>query len=213
MIVGLYHPGTSVLHRMPAGTKLAVLILAGAGSLLVDNPVQTMTAMAVVLAGYAIGGVPARLLLDSVRPLWWVLAPLVAFQALVAGWQRALVITGVIATLALLADLVTLTTRTSELIDVVVRQTRHLAFLGADPDRIGVLLNVAIRSVPLVVDLAGDVKQAQEARGLALSPRAFAVPLIVGALRRADALGDALAARGFDDDPAGDPGRIGPRRV
>jgi biotin transport system permease protein len=31
------------------------------------------------------------------------------------------------------------------------------------------------------------------------SVRAFAVPLVVGALRYADALGEALSARGLDD--------------
>ena len=56
-----------------------------------------------------------------------------------------------------------------------------------------------IRAVPQVIDLGRRVREAQHARGLAASPRAFAVPLIVGALRRADAMGDALAARGLDD--------------
>jgi biotin transport system permease protein len=53
--------------------------------------------------------------------------------------------------------------------------------------------------VPVVVGLAEEVRDAQRARGLAASPRAFAVPLIVRSLRHADALGEALAARGLDD--------------
>lgn len=51
----------------------------------------------------------------------------------------------------------------------------------------------------MVVDLARVVRDAQRARGLAASPRAFAVPLLVRSLRRADAIGEALAARGVDD--------------
>ena len=52
----------------------------------------------------------------------------------------------------------------------------------------------------LVVGLAEQVRDAQRARGLSASPRAFAVPLVVRSLRHADALGDALVARGVDDD-------------
>ncbi|TGJ94898.1 energy-coupling factor transporter transmembrane protein EcfT, partial [Actinotalea fermentans ATCC 43279 = JCM 9966 = DSM 3133] len=36
-------------------------------------------------------------------------------------------------------------------------------------------------------------------RGHERDVRAFAVPLVVGAMRQADALGEALRARGFDD--------------
>src|SRR5699024_6029456 len=128
-----------------------------------------------------------------------VVVPLGVFQVLVAGWARAVVIVGVIVALVLLANLVTLTTRTSDLVDVVVRVAGPLRRVGIDPERVGLALQLAIRAVPLVIDLARRVREAQHARGLTASPRAFAVPLIVGARRRADDLGDALAARGLDD--------------
>lgn len=198
-LVALYRPGASVLHRLPAGAKLSALLAAGACSLLVRTPVQTATAVASVLLGYAAARVPARVVLESLRPVLWVAVPLGVFQGLVVGWPRASVIVGVIVALVLLANLVTLTTRTSDLVDVVVRLSRRFRFLGVNPERIGLMLNLAIRGVPLVVELAVRVREAQHARGQALSPRAFAVPLIVGALRRADEIGDALAARGFDD--------------
>ena len=55
-------------------------------------------------------------------------------------------------------------------------------------------------------ELVASVTQARRARGLGFSLRALVVPVIVGALRRADALGDALVARGLDDadSPADD---------
>jgi biotin transport system permease protein len=197
--IGLYRPGTSVVHRLPAGLKLAALLLAGAGSLLLRTPAQTAVALLVVLLGYAAARLPARTLWETLRPLLWVMLPLAAFQALVVGWERAVVIVGVIVALALLAGLVTLTTRTTDLIDVVVRVAHATRLPGIDPERIGLMLNLAIRSVPLIIELATGVREAQHARGQPTSARAFAVPLLVGALRRADELGDALAARGADD--------------
>ena len=198
-VIGLYRPGASVLHRLPAGGKLAALLAVGVGSVLVRTPPQAAALLTVVLLGYVVARLPAALLWQSVRPLLWVLVPLGVFQVVVAGWQRAVVVVAVMVALVLLANLVTLTTRTTDLVDVVVRSSRRLTFLGVDPERLGLVLGLGIRSVPLVVDLATEVRDAQHARGRVSSPRAFAVPLIVGALRRADQMGDALAARGFDD--------------
>lgn len=197
--VGLYRPGASVLHRAPAGLKLLLLVLAGAASVLVREPVQVAVALAVAALGYAVARVPVRVVWSSVRGLLWVVVPLSVFQVLVAGWEHATVIVGVIVALVLLANLVTVTTRTSELIDVVVRVCGPLRRVGVNPERVGLMLNLAIRSVPLMVELADQVREAQLARGHGISARAVAVPLVVGALRRADELGDALAARGFDD--------------
>ena len=58
---------------------------------------------------------------------------------------------------------------------------------------------LCIRAVPVVLGLAEQIRDAQRARGLPLSARAFAVPLLVRALRHAQQLGDALIARGLDD--------------
>lgn len=198
-MIGLYRPGTSVLHRLPAGAKLAGLVVAGIGSTLIRTPEVTAGALVVVLLGYAVARVPVGVLLQLVRPLLLFLVPLAIFQTLVTGWERATVIVGVILVLVVLANLVTLTTRTSDLIDVVVRLCRPLRPVGVNPERVGLMLQLAIRAVPLVIDLGRRVREAQHARGLGASPRAFAVPLIVGALRRADDLGDALSARGLDD--------------
>lgn len=198
-MIGLYRPGTSLLHRLPAGVKLAGLLLVGVASPFVRTPSVTIMALVVVLLGYAVARMPLRVLLQMARPLLLVLVPLAIFQTVVTGWERAVVIVGVILALVLLANLVTLTTRTSDLIDVVVRVCGPMRRIGVNPERVGLMLQLAIRAVPLVIDLGRRVREAQHARGLTASPRAFAVPLIVGALRRADDLGDALAARGLDD--------------
>ncbi|SMC52782.1 energy-coupling factor transporter transmembrane component T family protein [Janibacter indicus] len=198
-MIGLYREGDSVLHRLPAGAKLLALLLVGVASPFVRSPLVTGGALLVVLAGYAVARMPVRVLLQMLRPLLLVMVPLAIFQTVVAGWQRAVVIVGVLVALVLLANLVTLTTRTTDLIDVVVRVCGPLRRVGVNPERVGLMLQLAIRAVPQVIDLGRRVREAQHARGLAASPRAFAVPLIVGALRRADAMGDALAARGLDD--------------
>lgn len=197
--LGVYSPGSSVLHRIPAGAKLLTMVAAGVGSVFLDTVWQVTAAILVVLAGYLLARIPLLTALRQVRPLLWLAVFVAGFHLLVSGWERAYVVVGVIAALVLLAALVTLTTRTTAMVDAVVAVCRPLRRVGVDPERVGLLLALAIRSVPVVVGLAEEVRDAQRARGLTASPRAFAVPLIVRSLRHADALGDALVARGVDD--------------
>jgi biotin transport system permease protein len=197
--LGLYVPGTSPVHRLPAGLKLLALLVAGAGSLLLDQPVQVLGGIVVVVALYAVAGLSPLLLARQLRPLLWIGAFTAVFHLLVNGWQRAFVVVGVLAVLVLLAALVTLTTRTTDLVDAVVVACRPLRFLRVDPERVGLLIALGIRCVPVVIGLAEEVRDAQRARGLTASARAFAVPLLVRSLRHADALGEALTARGLDD--------------
>ncbi len=197
--LGLYVPGTSPLHRTPAGAKLLLMLGAGAGSVFLHHPWQAAVAVLLALGGYLVARLPMRMALQQVRPLVWVVGVVAVFHLVVSGWERAVVFAGVIVTLVLLAALVTLTTRTTEMVDAIVHAAGPLRRVGVQPERLGLLLALGIRSVPVVIGLAEEVSDAQRARGLTASPRAFAVPLIVRSLRHADALGDALIARGVDD--------------
>ncbi|HEY5821513.1 MAG TPA: energy-coupling factor transporter transmembrane protein EcfT [Propionibacteriaceae bacterium] len=198
-MIGTYVPGGSVLHRTPAGAKLLLLLVAGATAILLDRPLTVGIALLVVLAGYLVAELGWRTPWNQLRPLAWLLGFTIVFHLVVNDWSDAAVVVGRIVVLVLLAALVTLTTRTTDLVDVVVRCARPLRRFGADPERLGLLLALGIRCVPLVVGLAQQVRDAQWARGLTASPRAFAVPLVVRSLRHADALGEALVARGVDD--------------
>ncbi|MGZ4493898.1 MAG: energy-coupling factor transporter transmembrane component T family protein [Nocardioides sp.] len=197
--LGLYLPGDSVVHRAPAGLKLTLMVLAGVGSVFLDAPLQVAAALVTVALGYAVARVSWRMALAQLRPLVWVGLFTAGFHVVVNGWERAFTVVGVIAALVLLAALVTLTTRTTDTVDAVVRGLGPFRRVGVDPERVGLMIALAIRSVPVVVGLAEEVRDAQRARGLTASPRAFAVPLIVRSLRHADALGDALVARGVED--------------
>lgn len=197
--LGLYVPGTSVVHRLPAGVKLVLLVACGAASVLLHRPWQVAVALVLVLAAYVAARLPLRQAGRQLRPLLWIGLVTAAFHLVVSGWQRAVVVVGVVAALVLLAGLVTSTTRTSALVDALVSACRPLRVVGVDPERLGLLVALGVRCVPVVVGLAEQVREAQLARGLGASPRAFAVPLLVRSLRHADALGEALTARGLDD--------------
>lgn len=199
--LGLYRPGDSIWHRLGTGWKLLGLVVLGVASFWLQRPWWlAVVALATVLACYLVAGFGPRTIWQQWRPMAVILVLTGLLNWWASGqWQSAVVMVATVSALVLAAGLVTLTTRTAELVDVVVRLMRALRGLGVDPERVGLLLALGIRCVPLVAGLAGRVHEAQVARGNTRSWRAFAVPLLVSALRDADAMGEALVARGVDD--------------
>lgn len=189
----------SVVHRLGAGTKLLALAACSIALLAVDSLPGVAVAVGVLLALYALARQGPRALWSQVRPLRWFVPVLLAVQVWTTGPLGAAVLTTRLLVLVALAGLVTLTTPTSAILDALERALRPLGRLGVDSERVALVLALAVRSVPVIADLAGQVRDAQRARGRERDVRAFAVPLVVGGLRRADALGEALRARGLDD--------------
>jgi biotin transport system permease protein len=198
--LGLYQPGNSWLHRLPAGAKLATLVLFSAGLIFAQRSLLALgIAIAVIILGYASAGLGPRLIWSQAKPILPMAVFIAAMHALTRNWHNTAAIPMMLLALVMLAALVTLTTRTTALIDVITRCVRPLARFGVDPERVGLTMLLGIRCVPLISGLASKVKEAQIARCGVFDIRAFEVPLIVSAVRDADAIGEALIARGFDD--------------
>ncbi|MBF6167920.1 energy-coupling factor transporter transmembrane protein EcfT [Streptomyces gardneri] len=200
-MIGVYRPGDSLLHRIPAGAKLVLLLVAiVATTLFVRTPLHVLFAAAVAAGLFAVAKVPWRIALAQLRPLVWMVLLIGAFQVLITSPARAAVVCGVLVVSVALAALFTLTTRVTDMLDAVTRRLGPLRRVGIDPERIGLLLALAIRCVPLLAGIVHDVAEARRARGLQWSMTALVTPVLVRALRTADAMGDALAARGVDDE-------------
>jgi biotin transport system permease protein len=202
----LYVPGRSVVHRAPAGVKL--LALAGLGVALFAVPSLAAAAAAlaaVVAAGWGAARLPVRVLAAHVRPvLGWAVLLLVVHAVttdLTTGAATALRLV----VLVLAAAVVTCTTRVTALVAVVERLCAPLALVGVSPARIGLVLAMALRFVPLVAERAARVREAHAARGGSLrgvrGTAALVVPLLVQVLRLAHTVGEALEARGADELP------------
>ncbi|HET9654819.1 MAG TPA: energy-coupling factor transporter transmembrane protein EcfT [Kineosporiaceae bacterium] len=199
MLTGAYLPGNSPLHRAPAGLKLAGLTAFLVLIALLRSP-AVVTAGTLLLAGLAaLARIGPRVLFAQVRPVLLFAVLVAAFQTWTSGPAEAAVVTGTLLLAVAGAGLVTVTTRTQDLLDAVVAGLRPLRRCGVDPQRAGLVLALAVRTVPVLTELAGQVQQARVARGAERSPRAFVVPLVIRAVRHADRLGEALAARGVDD--------------
>ncbi|MCT1477384.1 CbiQ family ECF transporter T component [Microbacterium sp. p3-SID336] len=195
-MISLYRPGDSILHRLPAGLALAGLALAALVlTVYPHDPVSIAVSLAAALLLYPVGGQSLRVALGELWRLRWILlvlaGTLVVFVSVEAAWISA----GRVAALLLLAALLTMTTRMSDLLAVLHRLLRPLRRLGVDPDAVSLALGLTLTMVPVVGAFAQRVRDAERARGVRLGLRAT-VPLLVLTLRHADRVGDALAARG-----------------
>ncbi|MCE7027518.1 energy-coupling factor transporter transmembrane component T family protein [Jiella avicenniae] len=195
MIGGLYRAGDSRLHRAGAGIKLAALLFFGTLLLAVSSLPLAAIGLLAVLALHALAGFGPRVLWAQLRPIAVVVAVLVLAQLWLATPSEAVLLVLRFAALVLAAGLVTLTTRTSDLVAAIERGLSPLARLGLDVGKVSLAISLAIRFIPAVGQIASEVREAQLARGRRPSPLTLVVPVIVRLLKMADEIADAIDAR------------------
>jgi biotin transport system permease protein len=206
MILALYVPRSSPVHRTAAGWKLLALIgLAVLVFLLPTVAVALAALSGVLVVGLGVARLPTALLARQARAVAvWVLA-IVVVHALLTD-----VLTGVVTALRLLAlvlaaAVVTATTRVTAMVSVVERVAAPLRMVGVRPARIGLVLAMALRFIPLVAERADRIREAQAARGGSRrglkAVTTLVVPLLVQMLQLAHTISEALDARGADDPP------------
>nr|WP_154924270.1 energy-coupling factor transporter transmembrane protein EcfT [Microbacterium testaceum] len=197
-MLSLYRPGGGWLHRMPAGPKLVFLALVAAVlAALPSTWGSAPTAVGAACLLYIASGVGAAELLRQTWALRGIIVVTAAGQLLFLGPESAVANTARVVAALLVAALVPLTTPVAAMLDALEHGFEPLRRVGVDPARPALLWTIALTTIPVLARLATEVRDAQRARGLRPSLARGAMPFLVLALRHADDLGDALAARGI----------------
>ncbi len=196
---GLYIEGTSILHRTRPGIKLLLLALFTTVLVVVSSWQAIAVGAVVLVAAYAIAGFTSITLARQVWPLRWIILFSGAVQVLLAGWAPTVVTQGTLILAVGCAALVTLTTRTSTLLDSLERGLRPLRSVGVSPERVALVLTLTIRIIPLIENIAHQTLEARRARGVERAVTAFVTPVVIRTIGSAELLGEALMARGVDD--------------
>ncbi|WP_017536978.1 energy-coupling factor transporter transmembrane component T family protein [Nocardiopsis halophila] len=196
--LGLYVPGRSPLHLLPAGAKLLGLLALVSLLIALDDHRAGLAACLGCLAAYPASGLGLRRALRMLLPLLPFLVAIALFQALAGDLWAALRACLLLIAAVLASGLVTFTTRVSAMLDLFERLARPFSRVGVRPDRVALVLALTIRSVPMVAAAWQTSKDACAARGLRPWPHLIVVPVIVGMIRTAEATGEAMAARGVD---------------
>lgn len=198
-MIALYQPGTSPLHRMPAGIKVLLFVAVTLTITLTARSGWTIAAFAVLVLGlYLVAGVGARGLLRQTVAVRWVIGVTFLTQLIFLPPAVAATNTGRVLIVVVLAALISLTTRVSALLDATERALHPLRRFGVSPGGVGLVLAMTITAIPVIASFAGTIREAQRARGVPVRLRTFVVPLLVMSLKHSDDLADALAARGVE---------------
>ena len=198
-MIGLYHPGTSLLHRTPAGVKVLVFAALTLAIALTAGGVWTLPAAGCLTAAlYLLAGLGIRPLLRQLCAARWIVLVMLVTQVIFLPVLVALTNTGRVLIVIVLAALITLTTRIPALLDATERALAPFRRFGVNPAAIGLLLALTITAIPVIGGFATAIREAQRARGAPVRLQTFVVPLLVMSLKHSDELADALTARGIE---------------
>jgi biotin transport system permease protein len=198
MTVSEYLPGHSFIHRAPPGLKLLTLAVLATLLFVYPNLIFAAVTLAAIVVLYPLAGINARTMLAQVKPIFAILLLLFVVQLMMVNWQSALLVVVRLSALMLIASLITLTTRSSDMIEALEKRLTWLYFIGVNPAKISLALSLALRFIPVLAAIAQEVREAQKARGLNNSVIAVAIPVIVRTLKMADSIAAALEARAYD---------------
>lgn len=226
---GQYYPVSSFVHRMDPRLKILFLIAYIVAVFLASNFYGLAACAGVLVLIIAFSRVPVKKVLRSVRGVLF----LVLFTAVInvffhtgdeTYWQGPasyldygiihITQEGIVFSLFLVLRLVllvmcssmlTYTTTPVSLTDGIESLLTPLKWLRFPVHELALIMSIALRFIPILMDETERIKNAQKARGAdfesggpvkkvrAIVP--ILIPLILSAFRRADELGDAMDAR------------------
>ena len=196
-MISLSSPVKTRAHNWPAGMKRAGLCAATIVLFFIENlAVHAGILVAVTGVYLSAGALFFKAGLRQLRVLW----PFVVIVAIWHIWtgetqQGAVILLRLLSALAL-ANLVTMTTRLSDMIDVVRLLTRPLAKLGLNPAALDMAIALVIRLTPVLAQKGRNLTQAWRARSARRPNWLILLPFTVLALDDADHVAEALRARG-----------------
>jgi biotin transport system permease protein len=202
MLTSDYVPGDSVVHRTRPLVKVGLLFVVCTWLFVREGWLSLSVAAMALATLFVIARIPPRQVFAAIRPALWVLGLIFLAQLVLADWRLASFVVLRFAVMILAASLLTLTTRTSDLVEAIEDAlSRFLPQRSAEA--ISLALSLCLRFIPRIREIFDEVKNAQRARGLGASWRALVTPTIVRALKSADEIARAIVAR----SPAAKDGR------
>ncbi len=196
-MISLTSPVKTWAHAWPAGGKLAALCIGTVALFWVDSLIAHSIIAALVLLTYALPG--RRFFLDGLSKLWglWPFLAIVAIWHVIDGslTQGLVIILRMLSAVAC-ANLVTMTTRLSDMIAVVRFISSPLRALGLRTRPLEVAIALVIRMTPVMLEKGTSLAQSWRARSPRRASWRIVLPFTVLALDDADYVADALKARG-----------------
>lgn len=196
-MISLTSPVRTAAHDWPAGVKLAGLCAATLILFYIESPAALGIILAAVLGLYALPGrIFARAGLRQLRLLWPFVLIVALWHLWTGAWAEGAAIVFRLVAAVALANLVTMTTRLSDMIAVVRGLTLPLRRLGLRSDVLELAIALVIRMVPVLAVKGHHLVEAWRARSARRVGWRILLPFALLALDDADHVAEALRARG-----------------
>ena len=220
--IGQYFPGKSVIHRLDPRMKLLLTTLYIVMLFVADGFLGLAAGFIFLLFAFFISRIPLTLMIKSIKPI----IPIMIFTGILNilfidtgtvlfEWWAVKITTGGLKTSAFMiiriiclicgTSLLTYTTSPIALTDAIERVLSPLRIIRFPAHEIAMIMTIALRFIPILIEETDKITSAQKARGADLESgsvlqRAKAlvpilIPLFVSAFRRAEDLALAMECR------------------
>jgi len=214
--LGQYVPTGSIIHKLDPRAKLFSLIFIISAIFPAKNFFQLAFWAALLAVIVHASKISWRILLKSSRPVFFLVAFTFIFNLIAAYFSsdlstavyRAFFTSIRLIVLMLFAIMLPLTTAPLELADGLDYLLRPLAKIGFPAHECSMMIGMALRFIPLLMQETDKIIKAQLSRGARLDQgnlfqkvMAFfpvLIPLFIIIFRRADEIATAMEARGYD---------------
>lgn len=235
LTIGRMIPTDSRVHELDPRAKITAMLLFTAALILSNGWPQLAALTLLSILVLAATKIPAKTYLRALRPLRWLMLFVFLFQLIAGAGNGALnlstadsllwswtwgpfTLTSAVLSSALLAvsrmallivftAMLTFTTTPSMLSRGVEGMLKPLSGKGTGAERFSLMMRLALRFIPALLEEAQTILKAQAARGadyeeMKLKEKtrlllSLLVPVTVGAFRRAEELTTSLEARGY----------------
>lgn len=221
---GRFFPGSSPIHKVDPRVKIVLMIALLVLAFLSGNYFAIFINFAAVFIFMALTRIPLKIYFKSMKYILFIVVftsilnvfyaqgePLFQFGWLIVtkeGLNNSIFVTMRLVMLLLTSSLLTFTTTPADLTDALECLLKPLSLLGMRTHELAMMMTIALRFIPTLLEEADKIMDAQKARGADLEngnllKRARAlvpilVPLFMSSFRRAYDLAAAMECRCYN---------------
>ncbi len=225
MTIGQYFPADSFVHKLDPRTKLIITFLLIIFVFLIRGIYGYISIVAFLLLTIALSKISFRLVLKSIRSIWFVI--FITFilnvfflkgDELLFGWKfitvykegfiKACEMAGRLIILVVISSMLTYTTSAKEITDAIEILFGPLKKIGFPVHEMALMMSIALRFIPTLLEETDRIMKAQTARGASFDSGGFIsrikgmlpilIPLFISAFKRAEDLALAMEARCYN---------------
>ena len=219
---GQYYPGNSVVHKLDPRYKIiltfGLIIVAFVASNFLSLGLISIATVLIML----LSKIPLKMYFKTIKSIWFFIAltaviniffiqtgnVLVVFWKIkiyTGGVEKALFIALRIFLLLVISSALIYTTTPTSLTDAIESLLKPLSKIGINIHTFAMMMTIALRFIPTLIEETGKIMNAQKARGASMDDGSIVkrikavipilIPLLASSIRRATELADAMECR------------------